>query len=234
MKLPSLRSFHAVLFIVLWALPSFASSINFTLAGDPYQTYSFFRSDAPIGTTITEPVGPYPGYLGSQSPGDFYGFFCIDFLKTANWNTTYKGSEYDVGDAVPGKTTEQLLEAAYLANKLYWLGGRLASTAVYQGPISFAVWQIMDPVPGDVPRDPSAQQYVLEAQQAFEAGLLKPSDFPNTRIFVPDNGSIQGFMTVIDDSPEPATIILFGTGLLLIVVRKVRLRRGHGKRSGPL
>lgn len=212
------------------AAPIRGNTISFTLLGDPNQTFSFARADSPVGQVITEPVGPYPGYLGPASPDNYYGFFCIDYLKTANWNTTYQGSSYGVGDVIPNKTLEQLLEAAYLANKLYGLGGSNANTNLYQGPISFAVWQIMDPIPGHVPIDPAAQQYVQEAQHAFAMGQLHVQDFANIKIFVPNNTSSQDFMTVTAGTPEPGTILLFGGGLLLIALGKnshvtSRLRR---------
>src|SRR5258707_737558 len=126
-----------------------AGTILFTLLGDPNQNYTFTRTDSPSGAQVTDPVGPYWGYLGSQTPQDLYGFMCIDYLKTANWNTTYSGFVYNVADLVPGKTVAQIVEAAYLTTKLMSLGGSQASTNTYQGPISFAIWQIMDPTAGD-------------------------------------------------------------------------------------
>jgi hypothetical protein len=112
------------------------------------------------------------------------------------------------------------LEAAYLANKLYGLGGSSANTQLYQGPISFAVWQIMDPTPGHVPIDPAAQQYVLEAKQQYALGNLKAQNFVNIQIFVPNNTSIQDFMTVTAGTPEPGSMLLFGGGILLIAMGK--------------
>ena len=205
-------------------VPLVASSTTFGLLGDPSQNYMFARADSPVGAMVSDPVGPYPGWLGSDSLGNLYGFFCIDYLKTANWNTSYAGQVYTVQDSIPGKTEQQLVEAAYLSDKLFWLGGASASTNLYQGPISFAIWEIMDPTAGHVPEDPAARWYVLDAQQAYASHMATAANFPNMRIFVPDNPSIQEFMTLSPGVPEASTLSLMVGGLLL-VWGKVRMSR---------
>jgi hypothetical protein len=218
----------AVLTVLIWAgatNSASAGTISFGLLDDPGQNYSFARSDSPVGQVINDPVAPYPGWLGSDIRGDLYGFFCVDYLKSANWNTTYQGTVYHVQDDVPGHTREQLVEAAFLSDVLYHLGGSAANTSLYQGPISFAIWQIMDPTPGNVPVDPAAQPYILQAQQAYQSGLITAANYPYTLIFVPDDTSIQDFMTVTSASPEPNTLGLFAGGLALVILGRIRLRR---------
>ena len=183
--------------------PTYANTTSFGLLGDPNQNYTFARADTPVGSYISDPVGPYPGWLGSNTPANLYGFFCIDYLKVATWNTSYSGAAYGVADVIPRKTEAQLVEAAYLSDKLYHLGGSSADTFLYQGPISFAIWQIMDPIAGHVPIDPAAQPYILEAQQAYNSHSVTAANYPNTRIFVPNNTSIQDFMTLSPGVPEP-------------------------------
>jgi hypothetical protein len=211
------------------ASPLNAGTILFTLLGDPGQNYSFFRSDSPIGATVREPVGPYSAYLGAHTPQNLYAVLCIDYLKAADWNTTYSGFVYDIADAIPGKTQAQVVQAAYLAGKLMSLGGSSASTSLYQGPISFAVWQIMDPLPGHVPVDAEAQAYVPEAQNALQSGSISAADFPHARIFVPNNSSIQTFLTASAQDynaavPEPATLAFVGIGVALIGIARLRKR----------
>lgn len=202
-----------------------ATTILFGLLGDPGHSYTFNRTDSPVGQAVSDPVAPYPGYLGTNTPGNQYGFFCIDYLKGANWNTTYTGQEYNITSDIPGKTMEQKVEAAYLSDKLYRLGGLAASTTLYQGPISFAIWQIMDPTPGHVPRDPAAQAYVLEAQHMYQTGQISAVYFPNTIFFVPDNGTIQDFMSLSPGVPEPGPIALVLGGLALIGAGRFRRSR---------
>jgi len=221
MKQRAIRVRLAVLALAGFASSLHAGTITFKLLSDPGQNYTFSRTDSPSGASVSDPVGPYPGMLST----DPYGFFCIDYVKTATWSGAYSGNAYGVADAVPNKTTAQLVEAAFLADKLYWLGGSGASTALYQGPISFAVWQIMDPTPGDVPVNSAAQPFILEAQNAYLSGAISAANFPNIKIFVPDNPSIQDFMTVTAGAPEPGTIALFAGGLLLIGLGRLRRSR---------
>src|SRR6266849_6682196 len=89
-------------------VPLHGNTISFSLLSDPGQNYSFARSDSPSGAIVSDPVAPYPGWLGSNTLGNLYGFFCIDYLKGANWNTTYVGTVYGVQDLIPGKAQEQV------------------------------------------------------------------------------------------------------------------------------
>jgi hypothetical protein len=224
-------SLHALLAFAAFAtlsLPLSGTTISFGLLGDPHQNYTFARADSPMGALITDPVAPYPGWIGADIPGDLYGLFCIDYVKGANWNTTYAGELYDVQTGVPGKTEEQLVEAAYLSDRLYRLGGSAANVTLYQGPISFAIWQIMDPTPGHVPVDPAAQPYIHDAQFAYQNHLISAANYPHTLIVVPNNTSIQDFMTLtpgLPPVPEPGTMALFGGGVALLVLGRVRFSR---------
>ena len=200
-----------------------ANSITFGLGGDPGQYYTF-SPDGAAGTTSTEPVGPYPGWLGENIPADDDYFFCMTFLKTATWGGTYSGTTI-----LPA--TPQQLEAAYLGSELFSMGDQNATLAE-KGAISLAIWQVMDPAPGDVPRDPAAQSYVTSAVEAYNSGRLNPAEFANTRIFVPNDPSIQTFMVAAESSPsvpEPETLILVGVGTGLILLS--RLHRSRQKRD---
>jgi hypothetical protein len=203
-----------------------AATIFFGLLGDPGHDYSFARSDSPSGQIVTEPVAPYQGWIGSNTPGNQFGFFSLQYMQNSNWNTKYPGDLYHVQDDIPGKTREQVVEAAYLSAKLYQLGGMNADLNLYQGPISFALWQIMDPAPGHVPRDPAAQQYVQEAQHMYQTGQISAVFYPNTLIFVSHNPNIADYMTVSAAViPEPGTVVLFLAGIGLIGVGLFRRRR---------
>ena len=212
-----------------------ASTITFGLGGDPNQYYTFTPDGAPAGVTSTEPVGPYPGWLGENTEADSNLLFCITFLKTANWGGTYSAS-------IIAPFGAQQLQAAYLAAELISLGGRQATLAE-QGAISMAIWQITDPTPGDVPRDPAAQSYVNEALHAYSSGRLSAADFPNTAILVPTDPSIQEFLiagpsnpifsalqTQISGVPEPGTpFLLLGGACLMGISRLIAARKASGK-----
>jgi hypothetical protein len=208
-----------------------ADTISFGLAGDPNQYYTFTPVGAPSGVTSTEPVGPYPGWVGLNTAEDSNLLFCITFLKTANWGGTYSG-------AIFAPSAAQQLEAAYLGAELVSLGGQNATLAE-KGAISLAIWQIMDPTPGDVPRDPAAQSYVKDALHAYRSGRLSAADFPNSLILVPDDPSIQEFMVAgasnpvfsslrseISGVPEPGTVVLMLGGAALIGIGRLsRMQR---------
>lgn len=227
-----LRLLTCCLTVVAWngvQAPLRATTILFGLLGDPGHNYTFTRSDSP-GGQVTDPIAPYPGWLGANVAGDQYGFFCIDYLKTANWNTSYTGTLYHVTDAIPGKTQAQLVEAAYLSSTLNSMGGLQADTNLYQGPISFAVWQIMDPTPGDVPVAPAAQAYVQQAQHLYQIGQITAALYPNTLIFIPDNPGIQDFMSMTAGVPEPRTVVFLLIGLGLIGVGRLKRFAGGSPR----
>lgn len=184
--------------LVLFTALAGANTILFGLGADPGQNYTFSPVGALPGVTDTEPVGPYSGWLGQNISADDNFFFCITFLKTANWGSSYLGT-------LIAPSTPQQLEAAYLGAELLSLGGPKASLDE-KGAISMAIWQLTDPTPGDVPRDPAAQPYVAAAMNAYNQGTLTASDFPNTVIFVPNDPSIQDFM--VEGASNPSFSIL--------------------------
>jgi len=209
----------AVLMMLLAGLAS-ADSVMFGLGGDPGQYYTFTPVGAPAGVTDTEPAGPYPGVLVENNSADNNFFFCITFTKVAYWGASYEGT-------LIAPTTQPQLEAAYLASELYNLGDQNAPLSV-KGAISMAIWQITDPTPGHVPVDPAAQPYVAQAQAAYNAGKLTPAQFTSSKIFVPNDPSIQDFMlsaAQLTATPEPGTIALMLTGLGLIAISRLRRSR---------
>ncbi len=184
---------------------------------------------------LRQPVGPYSGWLGENIASDDSFFFCLTFLKTANWGASYSG-------VTMMPSTPQQLQAAWLGALLAGLGGQNATLAE-KGAISMAVWQVMDAAPGDVPRDPAAQAYVTGALNAYASGGLNPADFPNTVIFVPDDSSIQSFMMLAASAPgvitgesqtspvpEPDTPMLVVAGVGLIWLGRHRAAKRLSER----
>ena len=135
-----------------------AAGIMFGLAGDPNQNYLFTRTDTPVpgteyprpGMSVTVSASPYPGWEGQNITADDGYFFCISFTLTATFANSYSGVLF-------APTRQGELEDAYLSTEVDVNGGQNASLAL-KDAISMAIWQLNNPKPGDVPRDPAAQQ----------------------------------------------------------------------------
>jgi len=105
-----------------------------------------------------------------------------------------------------------------------------------EGPITMAIWQIMGTMPTEAPNnDPAAQTYVTQAVAAWTSILSNPANpltvtFNNNAQVFTTSGGGQNFVSAYSDPglmtalPEPGTMVLFGTGALLIVLGRVRRR----------
>lgn len=212
-----------------------------------------------------EYVGPYPGTLGS----DAGPIFCLDANQTNYFGQPYGGTEETLGEA----SQQDVEEAAFLASLMMYdaqqdgitltpsgsLGGLLLNQTAgtltgvsdfvnnVEGPISFAIWQIMGTLAGVNESSSvwtSAQPYVTLAGAAYSTVLKNSSDSvvaafnSQVMVFIP-NSQTQRFVTanldmaLIDEVnaavPEPGTVVLFGIGLLLIALGCTRrlARRPH-------
>jgi hypothetical protein len=188
------------------------------------------------------PVGPYAGVL-TNDPN--YLFFCITGGNTSNTgNPGYTGSE-----AAPSTIPQE--EAAFLASlalstavvdqitvssngtsvSLTPTGSMSVVNFVKNvlGPIQMAIWQVMGSLPSEAPwydgsndTNTLTQNFVTQAASGYLG-----KNYSNYIIFTPDNTSSQSFIQV-PSVPEPGTMVLFGTGLLLLGLgstRKLLARR---------
>jgi hypothetical protein len=103
-----------------------------------------------------------------------------------------------------------------------------------EGPISFAVWNIMGS-PDMGPNPALTARYERGATAAYNK-VLKNSGDPvvadfnrQVMVFFPENTSTQRFLTANLDlalieiaAPEPGTTVLFATGVLLIALGSIR------------
>ena len=97
------------------------------------------------------------------------------------------------------------------------------------GPIQMAIWQVMGSLPSEAPwydgsndTNTLTQNFVTQAASGYLG-----KNYSNYIIFTPDNTSSQSFIQV-PSVPEPGTMVLFGTGLLLLGLgstRKLLARR---------
>jgi hypothetical protein len=174
---------------------------TFTLGADQRQVFDSVN------------VGPYLGTLTGSTAA---GFFCLDDTLTAVFGTAYNG-------AVAAPATQAEKEAAFLASYALYEGSPSSNPAIVnmvEGPISFAIWQIMGTL-GSVPPDPAAQPFIQTAQYAYSHNLIPQAYLNTVLIFKPDNPGIQRFITAVPNSavvsaavPESGTLYLIVAGLL--------------------
>ena len=187
---------------------------TFTLGADQRQIFD------------AENVGPYLGTLTGSSAA---GFFCLDDTLTATFGTAYNGT-------VAAPATQQEKEAAFLASYALYKGSPSSQQTIVnsvEGPISFAIWQIMGTLGGTAP-DPSAQPFIQMAQYAYSHNLIPPAYLSTVLIFSPSNPGIQRFITAVPNSevassvvPESGTVALVAAGLVLALPW---YRRRHRRR----
>jgi len=196
-------------------LTTCARADTFKLTGDPGQVYN------------GENVGPYPVSLDGFS----HLAFCLDESLTSIWGVTYDGTVHS-----PNTQAEE--EAAFLASYALYDGAPSSnsnSVNTVEGPISYAIWEIMTPsltlsLPASVVA--AASPFINLAEYAYGAHLIDSTFLSSVAIFVPTTPGIQRFVMAVSDPvmdhsaiPEPSTIVLFGTGVLLIGLGRFRRRQ---------
>ena len=106
------------------------------------------------------------------------------------------------------------------------------------GPISFAIWQVMGTA---TVTDPAAAPWLEMAEFAWQRGLITPGFLQQVLIFTPSDPQIQRFITGIpgcedvstvmraledsvSETPEPSTFVL-GFSALGVAMTTARRRR---------
>ena len=130
-------------------------------------------------------------------------------------------------------------EAAFLASYALAQGakptGDNANVNTREGPISMAIWQTMQTL-GSYPPDSNAAPFIAMAQNNLSNPTLNYPDYlRSVTMWIPVtisgnvntfNPNFQRFMTEVPcAAPEPGTVLLMGTGVLLIALSRFRRRR---------
>lgn len=216
------RILGLVLLVLVLAAQSRATDIIVTMEGSISDYLSYTYTDAD-GTTHTEYTGPYPVIVsgGSYGAGVQVYVMCYDINLDA-----YVGASYNGEFVLPDEADE--IEAAYLQNQLVEDGGFSADVQTVSGPISMAIWQLMDGSsqnPAPFAQDPAAAALVAEAQNAYLSGAWTQADAERYPLWAPTPlGSTQRFGFLegqaplnSDIVPEPASPVLMAAGFAVVL-----------------
>ena len=196
----SARFVTRALLLAAFCTISGATTVTFTLDPDPHQVY--------LGVN----VGPFGGTLTGTG---ITQFFCLNNDKNAAFGGSYTGT-------VVQPTTQAEDEVAFLTSYLLSKGAPSSDPTfvrTYEGPVSFAIWQIMGTLGGTSP-DPAAAQYVTMAQDAYTHGQITPGFLSNFLIFLPNDPTVQRFITAYEEPyqrvPEPQMMLVLASGMVVI------------------
>ena len=166
-------------------------------------------------------VSPYYGTVNGVPTG----FVCDDFIHEVTFGETWDAfvSTFDGLDHVrfhgtnAADTLKMYDEAAFLLEKMW-------TEPAHWGDLNFAIWAIFSPTQaeGSSGWTAGAQADLALAQSQAYA----PGQFAGLRIYTPlTTGNPQefiGFNPTPTPAPEPGTMLLLGSGLLVGLVRRRR------------
>jgi PEP-CTERM motif len=241
-----------VLSMCVCALLAFTTSLNatttvFVLGNATPQTY--LPSGEP-SNAVAIPVGPYAGTLTNSSITLFFclsGNLTSNWDTSYSGGTESAPSGDQQEEAALLASlflTDAAVNHITLTTSLGSNGyetrnetgpsdAALATfVTTYQGPITMAIWQIMGSLPSDSPYyvsnpDPAAKTFVDWAIDEWKTVQNNTSFVTslnhNSVVWTPVSGSgIQSFMGAAVFTPEPGTMVLFGTGALLMAFGSIR------------
>lgn len=224
-KIAAIQILAGFFLLTAASLNAFGSTVYITLDSNYPTNYLSYTYTDSSNNTHTLPTGPYPSTLsgGLYVAGDTYYVWCYDFNVD-----TYVGVQYSGYLAAP--TTPEEVESAYLEDQVIQLFGYPSPPAsqdtIYAadtGPYAMAIWQLMNPSsynPAPFAEDPAAQALITQAQTAFQNGTWTLADADNYTIWIPDDLSSSqrfGLIAINGDVPEPASYLLIGAGLAVLV-----------------
>ncbi|HET8654075.1 MAG TPA: PEP-CTERM sorting domain-containing protein [Longimicrobiaceae bacterium] len=183
-------------------------------------------------------VGPYSAALTSNV-GQSFSVYCVDFLNDISMNTVWTANVDPITTAGIAQTRlgeAGVPDAVLRYQKAVWLAGQFANpgyqnTADWTG-IHEAIWATVNPGDLSMLKTTAGSTWYEAVNDAFASGA--PGGFSSSGwVVLTDvdasgrNGGHQEFIAQMAPvvTPEPATYLLFGTGLLVLLFVSARRRR---------
>ena len=210
---------------------TFASSLSNPVASGHYV--------GPYSATFTSAVG--------QSTG--LSVFCVDFLNHVGFDDHYQVAVTNLGAPMGPLVDTRHPGALDQYRRAAWMGSLFASAPTSSwSSIQYAMWNVF--TPAEAPDD-ALSPYITQAADVAAANGYGAFDYYGVHFDAVDmsrysvitdvdanglaTGGHQEFITgdplPTSTVPEPATLVMFGTGF---AITAAVLRRRHRRRAAPL